>query len=101
MVVGYVFSKRDYFSRNSKIPNLLRHIGSRTLDIYFIHILLLPGQNLEKLSFLTEYLMPNNMIFAQIAVGLLISAIIIALCLGVSSVLRSSHFLASWLFGVK
>ncbi len=101
MVVGYVFSKRDFFNRNNKISNLLRYIGGRTLDIYLIHYLFIPGLLYDKLSFMTEYLMPNNMIFAQITVGMLISAIIIALCLGISSVLRSSHFLSQWLFGVK
>ncbi len=41
------------------------------------------------------------MLILQLAIGLALTACIIAVCLILSNLLRSSDFLASWLFGVK
>lgn len=71
-------------------------IGRRTLDIYMLHYFFLPT-----LPMLKDFIEPNNMVLFQIIVAGGIALMIIAMCLLVSSVLRSSPFLADWLFGVR
>lgn len=71
-------------------------IGRRTLDIYMIHYFFLPT-----LPMLKDFLEPNNMVLFQITVGGGIALMIVAMCILVSSVLRSSPFLADWIFGVR
>ncbi len=51
VVVGFFFSKRQYFAEDNKTSNLLQFIGRRTLDIYMLHYFFLTD-----LSFFKSYL---------------------------------------------
>ena len=104
MIIGYLGLLLVYntlktyqqsFTVDKKIGWALQFIGKRTLDIYLLHYFLLPyipqiGQMLSECSNAT----------LELTIGLLISVIIIGLCLIISSILRTSPFLAKWLFGV-
>lgn len=73
----------------------LSFVGTRTLDIYLIHFFFLP-------RWLSAYAAP---LYASkplaVAVILLLSVAIVALCLLVSHLLRKSSLLAYYLFGAK
>lgn len=97
MTVVIMFHRNaQYFSSEARSARTLRYIGQRTLDIYMIHYFLIPS-----LGFLTIFLSTGNMLTIQLAIGITITAIIVALCLLISSILRQSQTLGSWLFGVK
>lgn len=97
MTVVIMFHRNaQYFSSEARSAITLRYIGQRTLDIYMIHYFLIPS-----LGFLTIFLSTGNMLTIQLAIGITITAIIVALCLLISSILRQSQTLGSWLFGVK
>lgn len=88
---------RRWFDEGHAIGNMMCKVGSRTLDIYYMHYLFIPD-----LSFLKGHLAvgPGNNVIAMLTIGLTVSALIVALCMVLSSVLRSSPLLAEWLFGV-
>ncbi len=89
-------SYREWFDKGTAVSNVMSFVGSRTLDIYYLHYFFLPN-----LAFMKGFLSvgPGNNVLAMLLIGLVISALVISLCLVVSAVLRSSPFLASWLFG--
>lgn len=86
---------KDSFSRNTIIGQSLQYIGTRTLDIYLIHFILLPV--LPSIgSFLSLY-RPNFLL--EIVLSLLVSLIVIGGCLIISNILRVSPILSKYLFG--
>lgn len=89
-------SYRDWFDGNHGVSNVMCKVGSRTLDIYYLHYFFIPN-----LSFMKGFLSTGsgNNILAMLTIGLTISALVVVLCMLISAVLRSSPFLASWLFG--
>lgn len=95
-VVAMFYGKAEYFSDNSKLGKALRFVGQRTLDIYMIHYFLLPD-----LKFMQSWFENGNMLVIQLMIALAITICVVGLCLCVSSILRKSPYLASWLFGSK
>jgi peptidoglycan/LPS O-acetylase OafA/YrhL len=90
------FSNEKYFSSEDRPCKWLRFIGRRTLDIYMLHVFLLPN-----LIYLNPYLTGKGMLLVQLVIALSAAIINIALCLCLSNMLRSSQFLSRWLFGEK
>ncbi len=91
-------SYRDWFDRGNSVSSALSFVGSRTLDIYYLHYFFIPN-----LSFMRGFLSTGrgNSVLAMLTIGLVISILVVALCLLLSAVLRSSPVLASWLFGAS
>lgn len=87
---------RDWFDKGTAVSNAMSFVGSRTLDIYYLHYFFIPDLSFMK-GFLTTG--TGNSILAMLTIGLLISLFVVGLCLIVSAILRTSPFLASWLFG--
>ena len=89
-------SYREWFDKNSAVSNCMSFVGRRTLDIYYLHYFFIPD-----LAFMKGLLSTGsgNNILSMLLTGLTISSLVIALCLIVSAILRSSPFLSSWLFG--
>lgn len=95
-ITSLFFSFRNFFVGTSKIGRALCFVGKRTLDIYMLHYFFLPS-----LPMLGSWLVPNSMILFQLVYGLGIAVLITAICLLLSSCLRTNPILADWLFGVK
>ena len=94
---SFFYKYQDSFTKETKIGKVLQYIGKRTLDIYLLHYFFLP-RNLKMVGeWFTENINPTLEFF----VSLTLAAMVIALCLVVSNVIRISPFLANWLFGVK
>lgn len=91
-------SYRGWFDGDHGVSNVMCKVGSRTLDIYYLHYFFIPN-----LAFMKGFLStgPGNSILLMLVIGLGISALVVALCMLISAVLRSSPFLADWLFGAS
>lgn len=89
---------RRWFDGGHEASNLMCAVGSRTLDIYYLHYFFIPD-----LSFMRGFLSAGegNSVLMMLLVGLTISSAVVALCMIVSAILRSSPFLADWLFGSR
>lgn len=97
MTVFIVFySYNNYFDGNGKPVKWLKFVGRRTLDIYMLHVFLLPN-----LIFLKEYLNNSGGLLLQLAIGMSFTIINVAVCLILSNVIRTSKFFSKWLFGEK
>lgn len=96
MTVIIIFSSSEKQIVSTRHGKHLQFIGRRTLDIYMIHFFLLPD-----LQFLYLYLTEGNMFVIQLLVSGIVTLIIVVLCLVISGILRKSHYLGEWLFGIK
>ena len=96
-VFSFFYKYQDSFTKETKVGRVLQYIGKRTLDIYLLHYFFLP-RNLQMVGeWFTENINPTLEFF----VSLTLAAMVIALCLVVSNIIRISPLLANWLFGVK
>lgn len=98
VVFIFFYSAASYFDGDSRVSRWMKFVGTRTLDIYYLHWFFLPS-----LPWLASYLADSNgnEVTMQLLVGITLSVVVVALCLFVSSIIRSSSTLATWLFGVK
>ena len=83
-------------SSEIKVGRFLSFIGRRTLDIYLLHYFFL-----SPIPSVGEWLEKNPNVVVELSIGLILSLLIIGCCLLISQLLRTSDFLAYWLFGVK
>lgn len=88
--------KEEYFNSNSRLARVMVFIGRRTLDIYLIHLFFLPP-----MQWLRPYIEGGDKALLQWVVGGVLAAVVIALCMIVSEIIRSSDLLAHWLLGVS
>ena len=98
VVFVFFYSNGRYFEGDSRPSKWLQFVGRRTLDIYYLHYFFIPS-----LPWLATSISDSNgnMAIVQLMVGLGLSVAIVCVCLFVSSVIRSSPTLATWLFGAK
>lgn len=89
---------RDWWDKETPLSSVMGFAGSRTLDIYYLHYFFIPNLDFMKGLWSTG---PGNNILTMLTFGLAVSALVVALCLLVSAVLRSSPLLAQWLFGTS
>ena len=86
----------DSFDSNKKLGKVLQNIGKRTLDIYLLHFFFLPY-----IPQIGHFLTQSNNTTLELLLGLGFSLMIIAVCMTVSCVLRTSPILGQYLFGAK
>lgn len=84
------------FTTDKKAGRILQYIGKRTLDIYLLHYFFLP--HLPQIGVMLQ---DRHNVTLELAIGGLLSLTVIGICLAVSNVLRTSPFLAQYLFGAK
>lgn len=84
------------FTRDKRVGKALQLIGTRTLDIYLLHSFFMP--HLPQLSALCS---EGKNAVVELFLGGGIALSIIALCLCVSAIIRTSPMLAKLLFGVS
>ena len=88
---------QSHFTHDKVIGRGLQYIGTRTLDIYLLHFILLP-----KLPQIGEWLNANRPNFVvDIVLAVTVALVVIAFCLLISNVLRVSPVLKEYLFGRK
>ena len=97
LVVMFFRHYQTCFTRQTVVGRGLQYIGTRTLDIYLLHFILLP-----KIPAVGRWLndhQPNFLIDVVLSVG--VALVVIAFCLLVSNLLRVSPVLKEYLFGRK
>lgn len=95
LVVMFFRHYKIWFDEGQKAGRFLSFIGTRTLDIYLLHFLLLP-----KLPQVGEWLNANQPNFLlSIVLSVSVALVVIAFCLLASQLLRVSPFLQLYLFG--
>lgn len=87
---------RDSFAATTKLGASLQYIGKRTLDIYLLHYFFLPS-----LPCVAAFLSQKENVVFELLLVLSCSLLVVGICLVVSNVLRTSGFLAQYLFGAK
>ncbi len=97
MAIAFFFRYEDSFSSTKSLGRILQFIGRRTLDIYLLHYFILPCGMQSLISSLDV----NSMPFIYFFIVFLMAALVIAFCLAISCLLRTSPILAHWLFGAK
>lgn len=97
LVVMFFRHYKTWFDGEKKAGRFLSFIGTRTLDIYLLHFLLLP-----KMPQVGEWLNANQPNFVlSLVLSISVALVVIAFCLLVSQLLRVSPFLQLYLFGKK
>lgn len=95
LVVMFFRHYQAWFEGEQKAGRFLSFIGTRTLDIYLLHFLLLP-----KIPQVGEWLNANQPNFLlSIVLSVSVALVVIAFCLLASQLLRVSPFLQLYLFG--
>lgn len=89
------FRKNEAAVQHSRTGRFLQYIGTRTLDIYLIHLILIHTD----MRFVGDFLSRNGSFICELLCGVSVSMVIIGLCLLISSVIRCSDTLAKLLFG--
>lgn len=102
VVFSIFYHYRHYFDSDSLPAKFIRFIGRRTLDIYLIHWFFIPSKfnNIAQLFSKLVESAPQNIIF-EFAIVFTIAILVIALCLLISSIIRSSSILGHYLLGAK
>jgi len=99
MLVLQFFRKyANSFTKDTIIGRSLQYIGVRTLDVYLLHFFVKNAVRVKELNdYFIEY--PSAVIYPTVM--LVIALIIIAFCLIISNIIRTSDFLKYYLFGRK
>lgn len=95
-LLALFYSGREYFEKNTRLTRIMTYVGRHTLDIYFLHYFFLLD-----LAFVPLYVYQPNPIVPMLVIVLGVSAIVVAISLAVSRVIRTSPILANYLFGAK
>ena len=98
-ILSIVCAFRHYeglFSTETKIGRGLQYIGKRTLDVYLLHYFLLP-----ELPTLGRFFSGTFNIVLEVSCTIFVALLVILFCLIISNFLRTSSFLAYYLFGAK
>ena len=99
IVLLFTFFRKNetQFLRNKRIGFALQYIGQRTLDIYLLHLFVLPYHMHTIGTWLSQY--SNKSLDMLIVLAL--SLWIVTISLVISNIIRLSSFLGHYLFGVK
>lgn len=96
LVIQIFFSLRDSFDKKNRFNIVVKFIGRRTLDIYFLHYFFLPN-----LHFMRGFFTIHDSAIVQLVLCGGIALIIVGMTLLVGQIIRTSPLLAEWLLGVK
>lgn len=95
IVLAFFRRYRHAFSKEKTLGRALQYIGTRTLDIYLLHLFPIYCDLSPVGKFFASFHNPVLELFA----GLGMSLLVIGLCLVISNVIRCSDVLAKLLFG--
>ena len=96
IVFNFFRTYQENFTRERKLGRILQFIGKRTLDIYLLHYFLIPT-----IPYFGDFIQDNPNFVIEATVLSLLSILVVAFCLVLSSIIRTSSFLGYYLFGVK
>lgn len=95
IVINIFYYNKDYFNGNGRFVRYWRKVGTRTLDIYFLHYFFLP-----KMYWIRPYISQGNTFLPELVLAFTGAAIIVVLCVAFSDLLRRAPFIRN-LLGAK
>lgn len=95
LVVMFFRHYLAWFEEGQRTGHFLSFIGTRTLDIYLLHFLLLP--KIPQVGQWLDANQPNFLLSIVLSIG--VALVVIVFCLLASQLLRVSPFLQLYLFG--
>ena len=101
LVFIFFYSKAAYFESGVRLSRVMQFVGRRTLDIYMLHYFMIPAIHSHKITYLAPFISTESMAITRFAVSMGIAVLVVAACLLVSEVIRTSPTLAHYLFGAK
>ena len=101
LVFIFFYSKAAYFESGAWLSRVMQFVGRRTLDIYMLHYFMIPAIHSHKITYLAPFISTESMAITRFAVSMGIAILVVASCLLVSEVIRTSPTLAHYLFGAK
>lgn len=102
LVFIFFFGKEAYFESGARLSRMLRFVGRRTLDIYMLHYFMIPAiRTGGNGGYLAPFIDTDSMAMTRFAVSMAVAVLVVAACLFVSEVIRTSPALAHYLFGAK
>lgn len=90
-----LFRRNEAALRKNRVGEFLQFIGTRTLDIYLIHTILV----LSNMRFFGTFFVTHDSYVVEMILGGAVALVIIGLCLLISEVIRCSDTLAQLLLG--
>nr|WP_257606537.1 acyltransferase [Gabonia massiliensis] len=88
---------QNLFSKQKKIGRILQFIGTHTLDIYLLHYILIP----QNLIMIGRFFQTNVNPLIEFTITVILALLIIAACLTISTIIRTSPILSTLVFGIK
>lgn len=104
LIIVYAFFRKyqDSFTQAKPLGSSLQYIGRHTLDIYVLHYFFLPNiAPIKEYIFNTRHVWNSTNIVFELFIGISVSLMVIAVCLVVSKIIRTSDLLGHYLFGAK
>lgn len=96
-IFAFFRRNQNYFASSRKMGRILQLFGRRSLEIYFLHYFFIPLQLGDAFSIFREYNLP----IIEFVFSLIVSLMVIAVCLTIGAVLRTSPKLGRLLFGAQ
>lgn len=96
-IILKLFRSYPQISEGSMAGNFLTLVGRRTLDVYFIHYFLLPGN----MFYIGKFFNQNSAPFVEYLLAIVIAVPLIYASLGIGVIIRQSSYTAKYLLGVN
>lgn len=97
VAMAFFYCYRESFNHNHRLGRVLQYVGRRTLDIYLLHFFVLPYH----LDVVGDFFVRHPNPIVEFFIAVVLSVIVLAFSLLLSSLIRLSPTLAHYLFGVK
>lgn len=97
IVVTFFRHYKQWFTQQTAVGRGLQYVGTRTLDVYLLHFILMP--KLPEVGQWMNQHQPNFLI--DILISVLPALVIVAFCLLISNILRISPLFSENFFGRK
>lgn len=97
LVVAFFRYYASWFTRQTLAGRTLQYIGTRTLDVYLLHFILMP--RLPEVGAWLNRHQPNFVV--DVTLSVLLALLVIAFCLLISNILRVSPVYSEYFFGRK
>ncbi len=96
VVLMMFYGMAGYWNRDTRLTRFMTYTGRRTLDIYYIHYFFVP-----RILYVRAFLLGNDRFVLQLLAAGIVTAMVVAMSLMVSSILRRSPLLRTFLLGQR
>lgn len=95
LVINIFYYNKDYFDGDGRFVRYWRKIGTRTLDIYYLHYFLIPN-----IRWIHPYIKKGVPVLQELLIACVTAALITVICVALSNLLRRAPLIRN-LLGAK